>query len=77
MRMLLPTVSHFPAYVQGCSKEIYHDMIKRKVFVVLKRESRLEVGKQEDSIVGENRRDYKKGSSERIAARGIKSRGLR
>lgn len=26
--------------------------------------------KQEDSIAGENRSDYKKGTSERIAARG-------
>lgn len=59
------------------SKEIYRGILKGKVFIVLKRESRLEVGKQEDSIAGENRSDYKKGNSERIATRGMKSRGLR
>lgn len=32
--------------------EISNGMAKGKVFIVLKRESRLEVGKQEDSIVG-------------------------
>lgn len=52
---------------KGCSKEISHGMVKGKGFIVLKRENRLEVGKQEDSIAGENRSDHKKGNSERIA----------
>lgn len=60
----------FLLYCKGCCKEISRGMAKGKVFIVLKRESRLEVGKQEDSIAGENRSDYKKGTSERIATRG-------
>lgn len=67
---MLPLLSViFLLMCKGCSKEIYHGMVKGKVFIVLKRESRLEVGKLEDSIAGENRSDYRKGNSERIATR--------
>lgn len=58
MRMLLPAVSHF---LLMCSKEIYHDVVKGEVFIVLKRESGLEVGNQEDSMAGD-RSDHKKGT---------------